>query len=492
MYNGYQNPNYNYEKGAVKSLVQKALLTGQTNVGEGLIPQHLEKLITNTIVRLAPEIAVISPKYDAQKYHEFNRLTSLPAGGGMIGEAGTTPTLRSTYARTGRILKVLRRKGAVTNFLQDASKNYVDAAAVEMENHVQAHVYDMVTEIMYGNDAADALMWPGLDTFIATNRTNQVRGGVVPSDLGFLDDMIDSNIVRQGANHRRVFIMSPQMLSKVSRLLTNVRLNQGLAAGGMSTVDIPGGWRLQAYRDIPIVQSTQCRPTAAAAAANTFTVAGSGSGLGGASTIYTQISYVDWGGESLASAEGSQALSTADTVTLIFPSVASAFLYKIYIGNTASGGSGTEKLKCIIPATLYDANGTPQDKVISVQFSTNPAAANPTVSQMNGFAVGATATLGGVVPTIASTVSTAQQNDLPLIATGGVNPEVVFFWDLDEIQGLGKFAYTNSAGSRFNGLVTLEPLAKTDDNLPFMVKTYGTMIDSWEATSSLQRGLRVN
>ena len=50
----------------------------------------------------------------------------------------------------------LRRKGAVTNFLQDASKNYVDAAAVEMENHVQSHVYDMVTLIMYGNDNADA------------------------------------------------------------------------------------------------------------------------------------------------------------------------------------------------------------------------------------------------------------------------------------------------------------------------------------------------
>ena len=79
MYNGYQNPNYNYEKGAVKSMVQKALLSSAANVGEGLVPQHLEKLITNTIVRLAPEIAVIDPKYDAQKYHEFNRLTSLPA-----------------------------------------------------------------------------------------------------------------------------------------------------------------------------------------------------------------------------------------------------------------------------------------------------------------------------------------------------------------------------------------------------------------------------
>ncbi len=491
MYNGYQNPNYAYQRGAVKSLVQKALLSAATNVGEGLIPQHLEKLITNTIVRLAPEIAVISPQYDAQKYHEFNRLTSLPAANGSIGESGVTPTLRSTYQRTGRILKVLRRKGAVTNFLQDASKNYVDAAAVEMENHVQAHVYDMVTLIMYGNDNADAYQYPGLDTFIATNRINEVRGGVVPGDLSFLDNMIDANIERQGASHRRVFVMSPQMLSKVSRLLTNVRLNQGLSAGGMSQIDIPGGWRLQGYRDIPIIQSTQCRPKAQMGTIS-FATAGAGSGLGGATTLYFQVSYVDWGGESLACVENSQAITTADTITVSWTQVASAFLYKVYVSNTAGGGTASEKLKCIVPAQLYDSNGTPTDRVISVQFSSNPATANPTIAQMNGVATGSATVNGGIVPSVTTSVSTAQQNDLPLVGSLSNPPECVFFWDLDEIQGLGKFAYTNSAGSRFNGLVTLEPLAKTDDNLPFMVKTYATMIDSWEATSTLDRGLRVS
>jgi hypothetical protein len=491
MLGGYNNPNQQYQRGAVKNLVQKALLTAQTNVGEGLIPQHLEKLITNTIVRLAPEIAVISPQYDAQKYHEFNRLTALPAGGGMIGESGTTPTLRSTYQRTGRILKVLRRKGAVTNFLQDASKNYVDAASVEMENHVQAHVYDMVTEIMYGNDNADALMWPGLDTFIATNRQNEVRGGVVPGDLSFLDNMIDANIQRQGASHRRVFIMSPQMLSKVSRLLTNVRLNQGLSSGGMSEIDIPGGWRLQAYRDIPIIQSTQCRPVGSMGTLTTSFTANAGTVP--AKYYAFQVSYVDWNGESLASAESViQATDGTHCVKVAFTAIAGAFLYKVYCSNSASSGAqNAEKLTCIIPAQLYDSNGTPQDKVIAVEFSTDPSVANPTILQINSTAVGSAATLGGIVPTITTSVSTAQANDLPLVGSLTAPPEVVFFWDLDEIQGLGKFAYTNAAGSRFNGLVTLEPLAKTDDNLPFMVKTYGTMIDSWEATSFMDRGLRV-
>lgn len=483
--NAQRNPNYNYERGAVRSLVQKALLTSATSVGEGLIPQHLEKLITNTIVRLAPEIALITPQFDSQKYHEFNRLTSLPAPGGMMGEGATTPTLRSTYQRTGRILKVIRRKGAVTNFLQDASKNYIDAASVEMENHTQAHVYDLVTLLMYGNDDADAYQFPGLDRLISTNRVNQAVGGAVPTDLSFMDDMIDQSLIRQGASHRRAFVMSPQMLSKVSRLMTNVRLNQGLAGNGLSTVEIPGGWRLAAYRDIPIISSTQMRPTAQMGNL-TLSVAGSGSGLGGAATAYIRVSYVDWGGEQLASAEASQALSTADTLKIAFAGITSAFLYKVYIANA----SGSETLKLVIPAQLYDANGTPCDRVVSVQLSSSPFTRNPTVAQMNDTAVGSAATGGGIVPAVTASVSAGMASDVPLVATGGVPPERVAFWDLDEIQGLGKFAYTNAAGSRFNGLVSMEPLAKTDDNLPFLIKTYGTLIDSWEATSYLNIGLR--
>ena len=487
--NSFINPNYQYQRGAVKNLVQKAMLTAATNVGEAYIPQHLEKYITNTIIRLAPEIAIITPKFDAQKYHEFNRLTALPAARGMIGEGGVTPTKRSTNQRTGRVLKVLRRKGAVTNFLQDASKNYIDAAATEMENHVQSHVYDMVTLIDYGNDAADAYQWPGLDYLISINRVNNAYGGVVPSTLGFLDDMIDSNITKGGAAHRRAFLMSPQMLSKVSRLLTNVRLNQGLSAGGLSTIDIPGGWRLQAYRDIPIIQSTQCRATGQVVGL-ALTPAGTSSGLGGATTLYVMVSAITWSGETLASAEASQAITTADTLKIAWTAYTGAFLYKIYVSNTAGGGSHAETLICVVPGMLYDGDGTPEDEVISVQFSTNPATYNPTILQMNDTNVGSAATLGGIVPTVTLSVTAATSLDKPLVATGGVPPEVVFFWDLDEIQGMGKFAYTNTAGSRFGGLVTMEPLAKTDDNLPFLVKTYGTMIDSWEATCTISRNLR--
>ena len=466
-----------YTKGAIKSQVQKAL-DSSTGSGGALIPQHLEALMTNTLVRMSPEIAMISPRFDGQKYHEFNRITALPAAGGSMGEGAVTPTTQSAYQRTGRNLKVVRRKGTVTNFLQDASKkNFIDAVQIEMENHAQAHAWDLVTYILYGNDNADIYQSPGLDTFIATTRINQAYQGAVPADLSFLDDQIDSNLDKQGGNHRKAFIMSPQMLSKVSRLLTNVRNNQS-SGDGLATIEVNGGWRLQSYRDIPIIVSSACRPKITMGTVTPSTAASGGTVA--ANTYYIHVAPVTYNGEQLASAEVSQVTTGAtSTLTIAFAAVTGAYLYKVYIGTATKA----QKLVAILPASTYDANGTPVAPVTGAVFTSPLTVANPT------FTLSAT---GGILTGITNAVTAAQALDVPYVAQGGIPPESVFFWDLDEIQGLGKFAYTNSGGSRFNGLVTMEPLAKTDDNLPFLIKTYGTMIDSFEATSGIIRGLRVS
>ena len=56
-----QNPQF------AKSLITKAL-TAAAASGGPLTPQILERLITNTMVALAPEIAMIVPKKVAGKY----------------------------------------------------------------------------------------------------------------------------------------------------------------------------------------------------------------------------------------------------------------------------------------------------------------------------------------------------------------------------------------------------------------------------------------
>lgn len=458
---------FNQFSGERKTLIRKAL---DTSVGAGttpitpLVSQKLEKIITNTMVRLSPELAVIQQEYDPQKYHEFNRLTALPRADGFMGESATTPTYNAQYVRDNVELKVLRRKGAVTNFLQDASKNYIDASAAEMENHLQAHAYDMITGLLYGNKASNKYAVDGIDTLITSNRWNNPVGGTVPTDLSFLDNMIDQNMLKQGANHKKCFLMSPQMQSLVSRLLTNVRLQQG---GPSATVEIDGGWRLESYRNIPILPVSSMNSNARAMGSVTS---------GGGTTNFARVAAITYDGESGASAEVQ--FGTATGGTLNWSPVDGAFLYKIYVG----ASTGVYKLVAVVPASTFDAVGTWAGAVTGVTFTSDPTQPNA------GFTVIAPS---GITGGFANTVPNGMQNDYPLVQSGGIYPENVILWDLDKYQGLGKVPYTNSGGDRFQGLVTMVPLAVTDDFLPFLIRSYFALCPSFEATSVISRGWRV-
>lgn len=450
-YNRYDKPH---------SLIQKAL-TSATGVGEGLIPENLEQQITNTIIRLSPELALMGTKKIAGKQHDFNRLVKLPRAGGAMGEAASTITSNSQTVRANVELKVIRRRGQITNFLQDTSEDYIDAAAYETENLIQQHIYDLINYILYGNASANAYEFSGLDYFVSTNRSNEVLNGATIT-LAKLDAMIDASTVAGGNKHNRAFVMSPFMLSRISALLTNVRLNQGLTAGGLTQVDLAGGWRLNAYRDIPIVESTSVRPKTISYG----TVGSSTATTGGtitAGTYYFNIAAVTDEGEQLASAEVSQVTTgTTSTITLTWTEVENAYRYKIYAGTT----TGVAKtLKRVIPADTYDAVGTITGRTASYTFTSDPNTKD-------------------------STVPDAQQNDIQLEQTGDFPPEYVFLWDLDPIQGLGKLPYTNTGGARFNGLITVEQLARTDDNIPLLIKTYAALPDAFERTSFVARGLK--
>jgi len=449
---------WNRFAGENTSLIKKAL-SSATGVGEALVPQSLEKEITNTIIRLSPEMALVTMKKISAKFHEFNRLSSLPSQSSAMGENGTTPTKNSTTVRDGVTLKVVRRKGAVTNFLQDTTGEYIDASAYEMENHLIAHIYDMINYILYGNKGANSYEFDGLDTLIATNRTIQARYGSTPTSLKFLDDMIDKSNRKGGAKHKRAFVMSPEMLSLVSQLLTNVRLNQGLA-GTMSQVEINGGWRLNAYRDIPIVESTATSPRTTMGTVTSATATTGGTIADG--THYFKVSKVTLNGEELAFAK-SQAASGGgtSTITLSFADQTDALRYKIYYGTVQNA----ETLIKVVNADTFDGNGTPTGRTTGVTLTT--------------------------VAVDTATVGTHMTSDLAYEQdTGHAVPETVFLWDLDPIQGLGKMVYTNSGGSNFDGLVTTTPLAQTDDFLPFLIKSYTALTPAFEATSCVNRGLR--
>ena len=443
-----------------KALLQKAF-TSASPGGGPLIAEHLETTITNTLIRLVPELAVPEYKYDPQKTHSFNKVTALPTPGSAMGEGSTTPTKQSTLTRSTVDLKILKRKGSVTGFLSAAAKKDYDAIEVEIENHLQAFGNDMASYILYGNKDADAYTFDGLDKFISTNRTNETWGGVVPTNFQSLNDMIDASNRKKGSPHRRVFDMSPEMLTKFSELYTQVRDNRSAIREGSNVIEIDGGWRLQTYRDIPIIESTQTRPLAQMGAV-VATHAGGGGAIPDDERFY-QVAPVTWDGEQLASAEVADTTATSDIQTLTWTAYTGALLYKIYAADT----TGQEVLVDIISAFTYDGNGTVTGNVVNHVFTAEPLTPD------------------------ANSVPAHMQADVPYNSTGGVAPETVFLWDLDPFQGLGKIAYTNDDGSRLDGIASIFPLAKIDDTDDFLIKSYLAMIDSFEATSAMHRGLRV-
>lgn len=443
-----------------KKLLTKAL-TSATGSGEALIAENLETTITNTMIRLVPELALLEYKYDQQKVHSFNRITALPAAGSAMGESAVTPTKQSSMERATVTMKIMRRKGEITGFVQDAARKNYDAYAVEVENHLQSFGNDMATYLLYGSAGADTYQFTGLDTYIATYRQNEAVGGAVPTDLTAFDAMIDSSNRRKGMPHRRAFVMSPELLSKISQLYTQVRDQRSAIREGSKVIEIDGGWRLQTYRDIPILESSQTRPQGQMGA-----VVAAHAGAGG--TIpddqrFFQVAPITWDGEQIASAEVSDTSSSSDTVTLSWTAYEGALLYKIY----ASDSTGTETLVKIISAFTYDAAGTPLTSVTSHTWT-------------------------GIEPLTPETASAPahMQSDVPLNYTGGIPPEVVFFWDLDPFQGMGKLAYTNTGANRLNGFAEVIPLDKFDDHDDFLIKAYPALVPAFEATCGMHRGMR--
>ncbi|TGL39640.1 hypothetical protein EHQ53_14050 [Leptospira langatensis] len=450
--------------GQTKELLRKAL-TSAANSGAALIPQHLERIITNTIIKLSPTIAMIKPEWDAQKLHEFNQIVDLGGYGGAMGEGAVTGVTNSTYTRNATVnLKVIRRKGFVTDFEQEAAERYIDALATEIENQVRAQVYSLEFYLMSGNADSNAYEFSGWDKFIVTNRINNFDPSTgapkVPSSLQFLDVMIDRSNRSGGTLHDRAFIMTPEMLSKVSQLLTNVRLNQGLQ-GDFSKVEVNGGWRLNAYRDVPIIQSTYCSGYGASTMGTvTATSGGTTGGSFSDGTYYFRVAALTTEGEQMASAQSSVTLSggtSTQKITLSFTAVANALSYKVYYGSTT--GLQNSKLIDWVPAYAYDGNGT----------------------------VGAAITSISVLSSVATSKVTGLSNDLPLTPSANANAEIIMLVDFDKYQGMGKFAY-NNPGGREGGIISTKPLYNNDAGEIFLVYTHGALVNSFDATSVISRG----
>jgi hypothetical protein len=456
--------NTMYRQTQNQDLLRKSL-TSAAGQGEALIPQQLEKVITNTIIRLVPELSIPTIQGGTSKFWEFNRLTAIPKAGSAMGEASVTPTRNSSFGRFFEQMKIMKRKGAVTGFLQATSRSYTNASTQEYEAHLQSFGYDLRTYLFFGNAGADQYTFTGLDKFVSSNRFNLTGAAKIPVSLDILDQMIDANTRAGGQNHRKVFLMSPELLSAFSQLWTQVRDNRSANREGSGTTDIQdgvsGGYRLQSYRGVPILETTATRPLVQMGVV-TLGAAGAGAAIPDA-TYYFRVAPVTWDGEQGASTASNSITTTGnDTITLSFTPVENAIYYKVYAATTDGG----EKLVNEVSAFTYDSNGTVTGDTSSIVFSSDP-----TVPDSN------------VVPS-------SMQDDLPLEYSATSPDEYLALWDIDEIQGLGTFGYTNENGTDMQGLITHMEIARTDDNFPFLMKSYSGLIPSFEKTSSIVRGIK--
>jgi hypothetical protein len=470
------SPIRNFLRQGGSELVRKAL-TSATGSGEALIPQHLEKLITNTVIRLIPEFLFMEPEFGHQKKHEFNQITSLGTGGGAMGESAVTATTNSTYNRTFVNLKVVRRKGLVSDFLQESSADFADALAVEIENQSRQQAYALNLYNMYGNEKANPYEYTGRDTYIRTNRSQAgFSSGVatVPTSFKPLDDMFSSSNRAGGFNHKRAYIMSPEMHMKFNQLATQTRILQP-TSGRITQVDLGYGFIVDAYLGIPIIESTMVG--GAFSGTMTTVTAASGGTTGGSfsdGTYYFRVEKVTPNGISQASAQSSVTLAggtATQKIALTWAADADAIQYRIHY--SATTGLTAMTLIDVVAGNAYDSAGT-----------------------VGAATTGATILAGTATTNVTNTASATDSfsanmsADIPLTASGGYNAESIYLIDYDRIQGLGKFPYTNN-GSQGQGIISMRPLYNNDAGIPFLIYTHGAIAPSFESTSCVSRGWRV-
>lgn len=335
--------------------IEKAL-DSTTSSGQALIPQIVNPYIIELAKQHAPIRSMIprppwkSGTYDRNKRTAYNRAR-------FIADSTSAPEGQSTYVRFQEPLKILQAKGGVSGFMQAAGQELIDANRAEIDGSTISATYEEEWGLLYANKYADSNQWSGLEQWSQTGSgvIKNADGAAVSSSLvDYLIDTIQTNTGSILTPSNSFMVMSFAMQSKLSATL------QSAGQRWNDTVLVPGGFRLQSYRNIPILPTSFVRQNQAWAG-STVTATGSASGGSVADGTYKYyVCAVLLTGETLPCAEASGTVSGGSgngKVTLVWTAIPDARLYKIY-RTAANGASYSEKLYTVIPANVYyDAVG---------------------------------------------------------------------------------------------------------------------------------------
>ncbi|WP_134667848.1 hypothetical protein [Amycolatopsis sp. CFH S0078] len=374
-----------------------------------LIQKQIDPLLLEYQRRYAPLLRAIPSKQWGSTQYFFNRRTNRPDAGGVV-DGGARPIGNSTYEQAVFNIRLFQAVGSVTGFAQTVTRDLVgDLRQLEIDGTMQSMLWSVENSFVWGNDGATAAgLYPictGLDYQVAnfsggSGSNNFVNSLEFVSNVGvgttfalkYLDEVIDLVETNAGmpVGSDWMFVMSPRMASAVGQVLTNQQRFQA------PTVEIAAGLNVPSYRDVPIVKSSFLSPRSTSMGTVTPSTATTGGTLAAATYRYSVSAVVARFGETLASAEVTQAttgatstVSLAFTTPTNFPDGLSPIMYKVY---RSTGVAGSPVFIGCVDA--FDTTGTATTTIVDTGTAllTNNAGATGTAQAAAYQGVG----LGGV------------------------------------------------------------------------------------------------
>ncbi len=326
-----------------------------------LVPKVIDPILLEYQRRYAPLCrALPTVKWGTDVYY-FNQRTAVAAGG-FVPDGGAKPVSNSTYVQNSFAMKHIQVVGAVTGYAQEVTRMQIgDLRETEIEGSIRGYYWDMETGIVWGNAASTVNgaqpQFDGLDSLVTAysggyqNAQDKAGATLTLAHLDELIDMVESNAAMPVFDDTWMFVLSSTAASKVAQLLTNQQR--------FEQVEVAAGLIVPTYRNIPLIKTSFLSTRGYSVGTVTTATATTGGSLPATTTYkYVVTAIVDRQGETLPSAEVSQATggTSTNTITLNLPAVTGLDGLqpnKFKVFRTAAGGAaGSETFLGYVDGTV--------------------------------------------------------------------------------------------------------------------------------------------
>lgn len=228
----------------IQELIQKALGTA---TGSGaLFDDVRDRAIAEELDKRHPLWANLNKPTGQGANFLFSRKTDRALGADWIAETGQVSTADASYATISEVFRLLDAVGSFTALGQAAGRGFIELQRQALNDTLDDWEFKVEDGILDGTGTGNEPT--GLNVFHDADTTNQIlagtNGAVLTLDL--MDRVID--LVTDNSGRPGMFIMASRTRRELNALL---QVNQRF----LDKVKVNGGFRVQAYDEIPIFDS---------------------------------------------------------------------------------------------------------------------------------------------------------------------------------------------------------------------------------------------